>query len=310
MMPMSAGRVGDKSPVGANWDAVIRKTAGRTRSSIERAEMEPDPSLPSFARPPLGEVAAGMQFAAMPMKAVDIGALYSLIADEYPKSQDVPLLPPAFETFGPIAVPELPLSISMGLPMPRSWFVSHDDEHLIQLQPDRLIVNWRMQASGKAYPRYPEVRRRFVAAYNALERLRSQKSYPALASNQCSLDYFNKIALPEGAEWTDLHHLLRGMELTTGPEWRGRFSDEHLALRAELKRSDGAPFARLHVECTPILIDLGTKGWALNLTVRGRPETPEFSSVLDFLDIAHVQIVTCFTAITTEPMHELWERQQ
>ena len=289
----------------------LRARQGRSPPCpVLRIDMEAHLHLPSFAQPPLDEVAAGMQFTPLPMKAADVGAWHALIAEDYPNTLDVPALPPSFETFGPaLIMPPFPFNVSVGL-LPRSWFVSLNDEHLVQLQADRLLVNWRIRPSGGAYPRYIEVRRRLLAASETLLEFCRQREFPPLMPNQCELTYFNKVPLPEDAEWGDLDRLFSGMLLTPGPEWRSRFSDGHLLLRTELRHEDQIPFGRLQIECMPTLIDLSQKAWALNLTVRGRPETEDLSGVVAFLDMAHVQIVTCFTSITNREMHSHWGRER
>ncbi len=270
--------------------------------------MESELTLPSYSRPPLDEVAADMQFATLPIKAADVGAFHALIAADYPRSLDVPPLPPSFETVGPGLV--LPFGIGIGTNLPRSWFISDDDEHIVQLQADRLIVNWRIRPHGGPYPRYAEVRRRFVAAHEALTRFVHQKGYPDTEPNQCDLTYFNKVPLPADAEWGDIHRLLRGMQLDTGPEWSGPFDNCQLLLRRVLQREPAGAFRRLQIECGPIQTNVTQKAWSLNVTVRGRPAKADFHAVLEFFDMAHVEIVTCFTAITTEAMHELWGRRR
>lgn len=250
-----------------------------------------------------------MQFATLPVKAADIGAFHALIAADYPRSLDVPPLPPSFETVGPSLIPPFGIHIGTDL-LPRSWFISDDDEHVVQLQADRLIVNWRMRPQGGPYPRYAEVRRRFVAAHEALTRFVHQKGYPETAPNQCDLTYFNKVPLPAGAEWGDIHRLLRGMRLNTGPEWSGDFDSCQLVLRRGLQQFAEGAFGRLQVECGPIQTNVTQKAWALNVTVKGRPAKADLDAVLGFFDMAHVEIVTCFTAITTEAMHALWGRQR
>jgi uncharacterized protein (TIGR04255 family) len=271
--------------------------------------MEQEHRLPSFSAPPLDEVAADMQFDALPLKAADVGAFHDLIADEYPITLDLPALPPSFETVG--LTFGAPFQVGFGVSLlPRSWFISANDEHLVQFQADRLIVNWRMRPAGGAYPRYDEVKRRFVDAQEALTRFVHKRGYPGINSNQCSLAYFNKIVLPENAEWGDLHQLLRGMQLHNGPEWGGKFADSHLLLRRELPGLPEGAFGRLQVELRPMQIDVTQRAWALNLTVRGRPATTDLDGVLGFFDLAHVEIVTCFTAITTDVMHKIWGRQQ
>jgi uncharacterized protein (TIGR04255 family) len=265
--------------------------------------------LPSFNQPPLDEVAAGMQFLPLSLKTVDVGAYHALLAAEYPNTLDVPALPPTFETFGAVMVPPITVGVQGGL-LPRCWFISANDEHVVQLQSDRLLVNWRMRPSGGAYPRFPEVRRRFVAATEALQHLCRERTSLTVVPNQCELTYFNKVPLPAGAEWGDFDRLLSGLKIAKGPEWARPFSDGRVALRSELRDEHDEPFARLQIDCTPAQIDLSQKVWTLNISVRGRPLRPEFEDVLNFLDRAHREIVTCFAAITTKDMHLLWGRQR
>jgi uncharacterized protein (TIGR04255 family) len=257
----------------------------------------------------LDEVAADMQFDTLPLKAADVGSFHDLISDEYPTTLDLPALPPTFETAGPVFVAPIQFGFGASL-LPRTWFISENDEHLVQFQADRLIVNWRMRPGGGAYPRYTDVKQRFVAAHEALTRFVHRKGYAGIVPNQCSLAYFNKVPLPDDAEWGDLHRLLRGMRLDNGPEWSGQFADSHLLLRRELQSRPQGGFGRLQVECRPMQINVTQRAWALNVTVRGRPATTDLDGVLGFFDMAHVEIVTCFTAITTDAMHQVWGRQQ
>lgn len=272
--------------------------------------MELETDLPTYGRPPLVEVAADMQFTSLPLKAVDIGAFHALIAAEYPYTLDVPPLMPSFETFGPGNVGHFGISVGTGL-LPRSWFISADDEHVIQLQTDRLIVNWRMRApDGGAYPRYPEVRQRFVAAHEALTTLVHRQGYPNVVPNQCDLTYINKVPLPDGAEIGDLHRLLRGIQLGAAPEWGAPFDEFNVLLRREVQNQNQGALAKLQIACSSIQIDLTQFAWALNVTVKGRPAAANVAAVLDFFDIAHVEIVRAFGSITTEAMHEYWEIQR
>ena len=85
----------------------------------------------------------------------------------------------------------------------------------------------------------------------------------------------------------------------------------HICCYAESSRARrGGGFCRLHAECRPMQINVTQRAWALNVTVRGRPATTDLDGVLGLFDMAHVEIVTCFTAITTDAMHQVWGRQQ
>lgn len=248
-----------------------------------------------------------MQFTGLPVKATDLAAFYELLAADYPKTLDVMPLAPTFEPLGPGAIPQFAFNAASSM-LPRSWFISENDEHVVQFQSDRLIVNWRMRPNGGTYPRYPEVRRRFVAAHEALEVFCSQKGMPPLAPNQCDLTYYNKVALPEGSTWADFGHLFRGMHLDRGPEWQGQFSVGQMTLIRDIPSESSPQFSRLQVDCMPIQTDAARQAWALNFAVKGRPARPTFEAVLAFLDSAHTEIVTCFAAITTESMQARWGR--
>jgi uncharacterized protein (TIGR04255 family) len=248
-----------------------------------------------------------MQFTGLPVKATDVAAFYALLASDYPKTLDVIPLPPTFEPFGPGAVTPFAFN-APGSMLPRSWFISENDEHVVQFQTDKLIANWRMRPNGGQYPRYPEVRRRFVAAHEALATFCHQKGMPPLVPNQCDLTYYNKVPLPEGATWADFGHLLRGMDLDRGPEWQGKFSVGQMTLIRDIQ-SDGQPtLSRLQVDCMPIQTDAGRRAWGLNFAVKGRPAQPTVEAVLEFLDSAHVEIINCFAAITTETIQAGWGR--
>lgn len=255
--------------------------------------------LPSFERPPLDEVAADMQFAPLPIKAADIGDFQATLGDDYPQSIDMLPLPPSFETTGPAPLQPFLLNPGGGL-LPRSWFISNDDEHVVQLQADRLIVNWRQRPNGGAYPRYPKVRRRFEMAHEALHRFVHRHGYSDIFPNQCNLTYFNKVPLPAGHGWGDIHVLLKDVRLSA--------TDCHLMFRRSLKPAEDSAVAHLQVECRPHQVGIDQRAWALNISVRGRPATADIDSVLNFFDMAHIEIVRCFSEITTDAMHQTWGR--
>jgi hypothetical protein len=73
---------------------------------------------------------------------------------EYPVVEEQPPLAPVIEgpTGGPTTV-----QFVLGPPlMSRLWFLSEDCSSLVQLQPERLVVNWRGLATGSVYARYPQ----------------------------------------------------------------------------------------------------------------------------------------------------------
>src|SRR6266550_8753630 len=103
--------------------------------------MNDEVPLPRFRKPPVSEVAVGVQFAAF-LTPVQLGLYYQRIKTRFPRVQVQPPIPPTFETFG--ETPSAPLTqIVIDSTRPRMWFLSEDENFLIQLQADKLFLNWR-----------------------------------------------------------------------------------------------------------------------------------------------------------------------
>jgi hypothetical protein len=45
------------------------------------------------------------------------------------------------------------------------------------------------------------------------------------------------------------------------------------------------------------------------LTARGEPLTGDLDGVLDFIDLGHEWIVRAFESVTSDVMHDLWEKE-
>jgi uncharacterized protein (TIGR04255 family) len=259
-----------------------------------------DAHLPSFRDPPINEVVLGIQFSAPQLGAIHIGKLYDRLARDYPQIQQVPALPPSFESFAPAPAGMTIPIVMMPQMAPRQWFISDNDERLIQFQMDRLLANWRRREGGGPYPRYSAVRAAFVGALNAFDDLMNKDVGAPFATNQCEVSYINHIPLPGPDGWG---HPGRWTRL-----WRDEEPSSEgvqFVTRNLLRDSSGQPFARMTTELqggqigeTPIL--------TLNLTVRGRPLSADREGVLDFLDTARASIVRRFAAITTPEAHAVW----
>lgn len=265
-----------------------------------------DAALPSFKNPPLDEVAAGMQFQTLPFKTADIGHLHSRIFKSYPTTVDMPPLAPSFETFGPQGHADFRLEF-ISTPLPRVWFISENDEHLMQFQPDRLLVNWRMRNHAEPYPRYARVRENFLRASSELSAYCQEKNYPSLQPNQCEMTYFNKIPVSNERAFVDPSTVLRNVSFVPDGAWSRLGSELRISFRRIVTIGDGPPLGRLTVELAPDR-NAPNPRWALNLMCRGRPPTPDLSGVLSFLDMAHFEIVRTFEALITDARQSEWGR--
>jgi uncharacterized protein (TIGR04255 family) len=274
--------------------------------------MNDDAPLPRFRNPPVSEVALGVQFPAV-LNPVHLGLYYQRVKARFPKVQVQPPIAAAFETFAPsptvLGMP-VPTPI-MGL-QPRMWFLSEDENSLIQLQSDRLLYNWRGGLQGVPYPHFEAVHAEFVNAFDILEALSEAEGITEVVVNQCEVLYVNRLPTANtGVTVTEPERIFRVLSNQRGREWDEPREDLSFIIRYRLNDAGGKPFGRLTAvaassSSTPQI----APGFQLEMVARGVPQGTGRQGIAAFHDHGHRAIVRCFAAITTPEMHKLWERYQ
>lgn len=256
--------------------------------------------LPSFAKPPVIEVTAGVQFPQLlGMLGPTIGPLRERWRNAFPLVEEQPALPPFIEAEADRG-PSFQFSFNP-VPPTRFLFWSPQRTDLVQLQNDRLAVNWRRNIDA-AYPRYPYIRSLFTDRYEDLVSFADREGLGSITPTQVELSYINQVendtqtlADPfAGWAWNRPHHL-------------GSPSQSRTAATFEVPEL-GVPPVRLHVSADPATTPDGRAVTFFTLTVRGAPEAGHLAAVQNFLDGAHEHIVTSFDELTTVSMHEIWGR--
>ena len=119
--------------------------------------------LPDYDDPPIDEVVLGFEFSPLAnFTQAHLGVLWNDIRARYPRTEDKPPL----------------VDLPVGVPFPfqfaqlqgvgfRTWFISDDDQYVLQIQNDRLLHNWRRRQ--KDYPRFEPL---VVAFYEHFERFK------------------------------------------------------------------------------------------------------------------------------------------
>lgn len=279
----------------------------------ERHLTEPSPS---YVRPPVGEVALGIYFSPpVTLRSVDTGLLWEKWRGRYPKAVDQPALPPVVPESFPASPQAVSIHFAGGLSGSRVWFLSDTEDRLIQVQPDRLVLNWRKTADDQSYPRYDNLRPIF--AQEAAEFLSFLKetgdTSPTIA--QAEVTYVNPVPIAALGERRDLARLVA--------PWSGRFSDSflpppedaNLGLRFLIPDPDSnEPIGRLHIDGHSARRQnpggsAAEEVFVIQLFARGKPVGTGLDGALAFLDLGHDWVVRGFTSLTTSPMHELWERE-
>lgn len=269
-----------------------------------------DATEPVFQRPPVAEVTLSVQFESLhSLSAVDIGRLAEMWSGTYPGHEEHDELAPLQdEVAASRAAPSLQLML-VNRSLPRTWFLDEAGEHVVQVQRDRLVLNWRRQDDG-SYPHYSELLPRFRTVFEQFAAFVADRGLE-IVPNQCHVTYLNPIPL-EGEDGCPdgLPGLLAG--------WSGTYSgpaslpdgDASLQLRYPIADSNDQLVGRLLVSAgSATKAPTGETFLLLEMTARGRPLGPDLEGIVSFLDLGHTAIVTMFAALTTAEMHTVWGRE-
>lgn len=262
--------------------------------------------LPSYKQPPVHEVAVGIGFKNLQCwNSVAPGEFRELLGQKYPKIEDHTPLPPLPATLGgssEIHFTDIP-------PVRRTWFLSQDERTLIQMQADRIHVNWRRVQEGDVYPRYGHVFNEFDFALKALERFAADRGNQ-IQVTAGEVTYVNNIV--EGELWSNWNDL-SGVFVDWLPTPRQAVGAVSLGSTISLIPSEGCGLVSPGHHLTLDLksaerVNDKAKVLVFQLVNRGPLDSPEFETVKAWCGHASEDIVRTFTALTTTKAHEVWRR--
>lgn len=267
-------------------------------------DVSTDGGLPEFDAPPVVEVVLGVQFRPLfGLRPIELGPLREAWRPTHPVVQEQPLLPPAIEA--PAGGPRVAQFVVGPALNTRVWFLSEDTSSLVQLQHDRLTVNWR-QVASTAYPRYPAVRASFAERSADLSRFVDEHALGRLSVTQAEVTYINAIEATQ-EELGDLGRVFRHWNVPASH--LGQPEQAQCTLVFPIPGA-GRPPVRLYAAVNPAQRPDGTPSLFLTLTVRGAPAGDDLEEALRFMDQAHAHVVRSFAELTPETMHARWERRR
>lgn len=248
-------------------------------------------------------MAIGVQFRPLfNLRGIVLGPLRDRWRTTRPIVEEQPPLPPAIE--GPVG-PGINLQIGFGpVPNARHWFMSETGDNLIQLQNDRIVVNWREVETGEPYPRYDAMVERVQRAVNDLTEFVEEEQLGHIEITQAELNYINHVESPTPEDDVRLEKLLRGWP-GTPQHHLGQPAQTRLQLAYDVP-DVGNPPVRMFVSVEPVLHMDGQQRQLMTLSVRGAPVDGSFAAALKFLDGAHEHLVQSFLELTPEHMHSTW----
>jgi uncharacterized protein (TIGR04255 family) len=189
--------------------------------------------------------------------------------------------------------------------MPRVWFISKDDTCLVQLQPDRLLFNWREGMSKKAYPRFKKIAAKFRPIFDKYKKFVRANKLGELQVVQTELTYINHIRFGGGFDsFAALGELFpdfswrRGGRTLEAPD-NFQFRSTH-PLPDENKLFLLITSAKVRADQTPMI--------RFDLTARGRG-IKAVDDVWNWYGRANVWIVDSFVDMTSKAMQrDIWKR--
>lgn len=262
----------------------------------------------TLRHPPLDELVIGVQFRDdVTDDAIALAEYWPKIRNSFPALQKQPPLPPASEAFESSGEAEPAIELLMAPPAPRYWFVSEDENRLVQLQPNRFFLNWRKRQPEDEYPRYDVLREEFRAHLGDLLDALPEDRRPTAIPTWCELTYINHVdAAAKRKGHRPLADILR---LVSAPPLRALSSPEDTQLQQRhVVFDDGKrPIGRVYITAAPALRSADkTPIYALTLLARLEPRDPTVDGVMATLDEAHRLLLPTFTDVTRPRMHAEW----
>jgi uncharacterized protein (TIGR04255 family) len=238
------------------------------------------------------------------LRGIRLGPLRDRWREAYPLVEEQPALAPAFEASMPQGV-----TVEFGLgPLPpvRYWFLSEDSTELVQLQHDRLIINWRQGDDVGEYPRYEHMRALFLRRFQELSEFVAAERLGALEISQAELNYINAVDA-DPAEQRRLDRLLRGW--ATPEHHLGEPVQARMNFVYELEGVAPGP-VRMYVGVDPAQRPDGRPVSFFTLTVRGGPADSSLEAATKFMDAAHEHLVRSFAELTPDDLQAEWGRYE
>ncbi|MDE0146441.1 MAG: TIGR04255 family protein [Nitrospira sp.] len=265
--------------------------------------------LPEYSSPPVIETVLGVQFS--PLSSFQVphfGLFWNRVRQAYPH---VEVQPPLSPVFGP-SVPkdtrgQVQIRFEAGPPDFRCWFKNQEQTHLMQIQRDRFVVNWRKVTGQEVYPRYAQFRPRFQNEWTEFCKFLEEENLETPQVNQCEVTYVNHFeSEKEFKSFGEAHKIFEVWSALPAEGFLPSPESVRFNMRFLLPDQKG----RMHVVVEPKLRTRdGKEVLQVTLTCLGRPNAPTIENIFNWFDLGHEWIVQGFTQLTTHEMHQIWERR-
>ena len=247
-------------------------------------------NLPTYERPPVIEVVCGVGFERISQfRAPHSGLLWDKFRDEYPTCEHA-------DRVGSFVFENLKL------PLPRIWFISHNKNHVIQVQDDRFLFNWRRTSEADQYPRYSTVIAAFRQKFDVFQQFIREVDLGPLKLEDCELTYINHIRESP----IDVPKIFPDLRWSTNKK---RFLPKPSTMGWQTVFVLPKEKGHLNVRVRPAKVAEESM-IVLELSARGLGAERSTSEVWDWFGLAHEWIVLSFADLTNrEIQRKIWKRK-
>lgn len=261
-----------------------------------------------FDKPPIDELVIGIVFNRLnALRLPHLGSYWDRICDEFPKCEQMAPL-----VRGPDQAMPVDIEANVPLPMPmvpRIWFVSEDDQSLLQVQSDRFIGNWRKRQSTPGYPGFDIVFANFLRHWNGFQKWLSDKGLGTILATEVELAYINLFY--EEEDWGAVSDIAKIIHWAGIPPDPYRNTADRLGFFGEyaLPTASGALRVSLQqgIRKQTSSITVSQRVFVLNMTATRRIEIGEDWDE-DWFQAAHDDLRDFFAASLTPDAVKRWGR--
>jgi uncharacterized protein (TIGR04255 family) len=252
-----------------------------------------------FKNPPVNEVAIALYYLPIvEMKSQHIGIYWGIIRKSYPTcEQQFPVV-----TLADGQPPEVPGEV---FPLPRFWFSGNEHSHLIQVQRNAFMLNWRRREEDD-YPHFEKVEAEFWAEFEKYREFIQSIGGTLDIINRCEVSYVNVI--PTNPFFTSMSDIGKVFPPVAG---LARIDHRQRKLFGMAASSSYQIGDNLIVEAVAKLghrTDTGEKVAALEIKASGAPNDFSLGGCRSWCKSAHDAIYQLFLDYTDEKIQEkVWE---
>lgn len=261
-----------------------------------------------FESPPVYETALTIQFKELhKFRTIHFGEFYGLICEQFPHAEDKPRAEPIYERFPRQFTPSQIRFLPKKSGPERVWYRDElDGALLLQLQADRISLNWRRSSEEKHYPSFQENGPKFIDAYRKLENFAAERELGDLEPNLCEVVYVNHVVPVEGESATECFaRIFIGLEWSHNDDFLPQPEIATFNRVYEIGEKKGRLYAEAGIAKQP---DLGE---FVHLKVTARVLINPEDNFVDALQRAHDWVVDGFVSLTTlDAQTKRWRKRE